>query len=100
MTVTLPDLLPVRNLLEDLLGREVKVAPGDPLKADDVPDTLIALYIDDRMQMVALLGLDLPLAAHAGAALGLMPAGAAEAALEDQKLSPALVENVGELCNI
>ncbi|GGK18000.1 hypothetical protein GCM10010124_08180 [Pilimelia terevasa] len=100
MTVTLPGLLPVRNLFEDLLNREVEVVPDDPTKSDDLPSTLVAIYVNNSGTMVAVLGLNLPLAAHAGAAFGLMPVGAAEAALEDKALSPALVENVAELANI
>ena len=44
--------------------------------------------------------MDLPLAANAGAALGLLPAGAAEDSIEEKKLSPMLAENVFELCNV
>jgi hypothetical protein len=100
MSLTLPGMLPVRNMLEDLLGREVTVTPADPVAAEDLPASVVAIYVDNRSQMVAVLGMSLPLAAYAGAALGLMPAGAAEDAVEDKELSPMLAENVQELCNI
>jgi len=100
MTVTLPGLMPVKNMIEDLLGRSVEVTPGDPLKADDLKTSLVALYTDDRKQLVSVFALDLPMAAYCGAALGLMPAGAAEDAVDEKSLSPALLENVSELCNI
>ncbi|HWH01551.1 MAG TPA: hypothetical protein VNV66_20060 [Pilimelia sp.] len=100
MTLTLPGMLPIRNLIEDLLGRDVGIELADPIVAADVPKTVIALYVDRGQRLAAVLGMDLPLAAYAGAALGLMPAGGAEAAIEDGELSPVLAENVHELCNI
>jgi len=100
MSLTLPGLMPVRNMLEDLLGREVTVTPADPVAKDDLPSMAAALYVDGAGRLAAVLGMNLPLAAHAGAALGLMPAGAAEASIEDKQLSPMLLENVQELCNI
>lgn len=100
MSLTLPALLPVRNLLEDLLGREVTVTPADPLAAGDLPQTVVALYVGEANRLVAVLGMDLSLAAYAGAALGLLPPGGAEDSIEDKQLSPMLAENVQELCNI
>jgi hypothetical protein len=100
MTLTLPGLLPVRNMLEDLLGREVSVTPTDPIDAGSVPKMVLALYVDNSTQLVAVLGMNLSLAAYAGAALGLMPAGGAEESIQEKHLSPMLAENVQELCNI
>ena len=100
-TLTLPALLPVRSLLEDLLGREVAVSHANhAVVAADLPTTAVAVYVDNSRRLVAVLGLDLPLAAYAGAALGLMPVGGAEDSIEDAELSPMLSENVQELCNI
>jgi hypothetical protein len=98
--LTLPAMLPVRSLLEDLLGREVTVGHADPVMADELPTTTMAIYIGNGMQMAAVLGLDLRLAAYAGAALGLMPPGGAEDSIEGKQLTPMLAENVHELCNI
>lgn len=100
MSLTLPGLLPVRNLLEDLLGREVTVTPTEPAEAGDLPAMVVALYVDQNNRLVAVLGMNLPFAAYAGAALGLLPPGGAEDAIEDKQLSPMLAENVHELCNI
>lgn len=100
MSLTLPGLLPVRNMLEDLLGREVTVTPADAVVAADLPTMVVAVYVDGAGRLAAVLGMDLPLAANAGAALGLMPPGAAEDSIEDKQLSPMLAENVQELCNI
>ncbi|MET8151187.1 hypothetical protein ACIBSW_05195 [Actinoplanes sp. NPDC049668] len=99
-TSVIPAALSVRNLFEDLLGRDVNVASGDPMTAEDLPTGVIALYTDASQQLYAVLGLQLPLAANAGAALGLLPAGAAEDSIEEGKLYPNLAENVFELCNV
>jgi hypothetical protein len=99
-TIALPASLAVRNLLEDLLGRDVTVNPADPVAAADLKRTVAAVYVDNSTKMVAVLGLDLALAAYAGAALGLMPAGGAEDCIEDGALSPVLAENVTELFNV
>lgn len=87
-------------MLEDLLGREVTVSPANPVTASDVPGTVIALYVDISSRLAAVLGLELSLAAYAGAALGLLPPGGAADSIGEKKLTPMLAENVGELCNI
>jgi hypothetical protein len=96
----LPGTLAVRNLFEDLLGREVTVSPGDPLAADDIATATVAIFTDTAQQIYGVLGMQLSLAANAGAALGLLPAGAAEDSIDEKKLTPALAENVFELCNV
>ena len=99
-TSVIPVALTVRNLFEDLLGRDVNVSPGDPMTAADLPTAVIAVYADTSQQLYAVLGMQLSLAANAGAALGLLPAGAAEDSIEEKKLFPNLAENVFELCNV
>ena len=99
-TSVIPVALSVRNLFEDLLGRDVNVSPGDPMTAADLPTGVFAVYTDASQQLYAVLGLQLALAAHAGAALGLLPAGAAEDSIEEKTLFPNLAENVFELCNV
>ncbi|AEV88806.1 hypothetical protein ACWT_7797 [Actinoplanes sp. SE50] len=96
----LPGSLAVRNLFEDLLGREVTVSPGDPLSADEIRTATVAIFTDNSQKIYAAMGLQLSLAANAGAALGLLPPGAAEDSIDEKQLFPNLAENVGELCNI
>lgn len=96
----LPGSLAVRNLFEDLLGREVIVSPGDPIAAPAVPTSTVAIFTDNNQKIYAVMGMELSLAANAGAALGLLPAGAAEDSIDEKQLFPNLAENVGELCNI
>ena len=99
-TSVIPAALTVRNLFEDLLGRDVNVSPGDPMTAADLPTGVFAIYTDTSQQLYAVLGMQLSLAANAGAALGLLPAGAAEDSIEEKQLFPNLAENVFELCNV
>jgi hypothetical protein len=100
MSVVLPVSLGVRNLLEDLLGREVTVSPAEPPGAVNLRTAVVAVYVDDGLRLSAVLVLDLALAAFAGAALGLMPVGGAEDCIDEKSLSPMLAENVSELCNV
>lgn len=99
-TTVIPGALDVRNVFEDLLGRDVEVKPGVPLTADDLATSVVAVFVDNAQQLYAVLGMQLTLAANAGAALGLMPAGAAEDSIEEKRLTPTIEENVGELCNV
>ena len=99
-TSVLPGSLAVRNLFEDLLGRDCSVAPGDPIAAADLPTATVAIYTDKAQQIYAVLGMQLSLAANVGAALGLLPAGAAEDSIDEKQLFPNLAENVFELCNV
>jgi hypothetical protein len=100
MSLTLPAPIHMRNMLEDLLGREVTVNPANPPEGHEVPTMLLAAYTDRQLNLAAVLGLDLALAAYAGAALGLLPPGAAQDSIEDKRLSSVLEENVRELCNV
>jgi hypothetical protein len=97
---TLPAPKNVKDVLEDLLGRPVTVAEGMPVQTADLPSTAVATYVTERLQLGAVIALDMPLAAYAGAAVGLIPAGGAQACLEDKALSPAIAENLVEICNI
>ncbi len=96
----LPSNLAIRNLLSDLLGREVEVSPGTPCPVGGKPGSAVGLYVDDRLRSAAVVVFDFALAAHAGASIGLLPPGASEAAVEDGELSEALRVNANEVLNI
>jgi hypothetical protein len=101
MSHALPVPKAVKDLFDDLLGRPVSVSPGDPLGADDLKrGVLVALYVDSTLTLRAVLGMDLPLATYAGAALGLLPAGGAQDYVADRELPPNLAENAIEICNV
>jgi hypothetical protein len=101
MSHVLPNPKEVKDLFDDLLGRSVTVNPTDPLKQADIPQTLVALYTHGpAMTLGAVVGLSFSLTAFAGAAIGLIPPGGAEACIEDKEISKMIGENAIEVCNI
>lgn len=100
MVVHLPQPKQIRDLLTDLLGREVTISPSTPLAPAPDAATSIAVYVDDHLRISALVVCDLRFSAHVGAAIGLIPIGGAEAAIEDGALSESITENLYEVLNI
>lgn len=100
MVVHLPQPKQLKDLLADLLGREVTLSPTTPFAP--APDTAasIAVYVDDQLRISALILCDLAFSAHAGAAIGLIPVGGAQAAIDDRKITDAMTENLYEVLNI
>lgn len=98
MADQLPAPLQVRETLSDLLGREVTVALEDPPAGESIP--VVAVFVHDSLALAGLIGFDLPLAANIAAAIGLVPPGGAEAAVEDGELSSMLGDNLTEVCNV
>jgi len=99
-TTQLPSPKDVRDMLEELLGKDITVGDGSPASAADLKKATVAAYIDDGNHIAAVAGMDLPLSAWIGAAIGLIPKGGAEACVEDGDLSKMVGENVREVCNI
>jgi hypothetical protein len=93
-----PEPKQVRDLLTDLLGKEVTVAPVDPPGGGPVPMT--AVFVHDDLSLAGVIGFPLPLAATLAAAVGLVPPTGAQACVEDGELSPMLADNLREVCNI
>ncbi len=97
----MPSLKSVKDLLTGLVGRDVDVATGaEPVAVGGSPGSVIGLYVDDGLDARAAVVADFALAAYLGAVLGLVPAGGAEAAIEDGELPTSLFENVHEALNI
>ena len=92
----LPVTFDVRTLLEELFGRPVLVEPGAPWSPAGREAT-VALYVDDRREVRAVGVYDLRLSAYAGAAIGLLPATAAEAAAADGRLDQVTRANLDEV---
>lgn len=97
---SLPPVKMIKDVLDGLLGREVEVAPSDPMATVDTAGGVLAAYVDDGSALRAVIGWDLPGAAYVGAAVGLVPKGGAEAAVEDRYLPENLLENLTEVCNV
>lgn len=100
MAIHLPTPKQLRDLLTDLLGREVTLSPTAPFAPGPNTPASLAVYVDDQLRISALIACDLELSAYAGAVIGLVPAGGAQAAIEDGKLTDTLEENLYEVLNI
>ncbi|CAA9419620.1 MAG: hypothetical protein AVDCRST_MAG35-1897 [uncultured Quadrisphaera sp.] len=93
----LPPAKEVRDLLEGLLGKDVDFADGR--RVTDAGG-LVGVYVDDRLGMRAVVACDIAMAAYVGAAIGLMPAGGAQDAVDDGELFPVLRDNAAEVLNV
>ncbi len=97
----LPEAKDIRDLLAGLLGRDVEVRTGagmvDPSAGDGA---MVGVYVDAALRVGALVLLDLPLAAWAGAAIALVPVPRAAACVDHGGLTDNLVENAGEILNV
>lgn len=101
MTVAaLPAPKHVRDLLADLLGREVTVGTGTPVASTKARPAAIAVFVDDRTRTLAVALLDLPLCRAAGGALGLLPVAGVNEMVASRELSETLLENLYEVVNI
>ena len=96
----LPTNQSIKDLFEGLLGREVTLSYGRRPDVEARPGPCTAVYVDDRNQLTSVVVMDFALTASAGAALGLVPPGGAEAAIEDRELPESLQENANELLNV
>jgi hypothetical protein len=90
----------IRDLLTELLDRDVQVSPNAPLAPTANNPCTVGVYVDDSLQVTSVIAFDLPLSAHAGAAIGLVPAAGAEAAIGEGILTDTLRDNVYEVLNI
>lgn len=96
----LPTNQAIKELFEGLLGREVTLSYGRRPDMEARPGPCTAVYVDDQNQLTSVVVMDFALTASAGAALGLVPAGGAEAAIEDREMPASLQENASELLNV
>lgn len=100
MASYLPVPKEIRDLLTELLDRGVQVSPNAPLAPTPNNPCTIGVYVDDSLQVTALIAFDLALSAYAGAAIGLVPAAGAETAIGEGSLTDTLRDNVYEVLNI
>jgi hypothetical protein len=97
--VSLPPTKSVRDLLLDLLRRRIDLCPGHPYAPERGERATLAVYVDDAMRTRAVAIADLPFSAYAGAAIGLITSGSAEAAIDTKALPAPIRENLRELLN-
>ncbi len=90
----------LRNIAEELLGRQVAAKKATAFEPSAAKPAAVAIYGTESGPPLGLVVCELTLAAHLGAALSMMPAGAAETAARSKKLDGNLLENFQEVCNI
>lgn len=100
MPIHLPQPKQLRDLLAELMDREVTLTPAAPYAPGPTTPASVAVYVDDSLRISAAVVCDLPFSAYAGAALGLVPVNGAEAAIEEGALTENLQENLYEVLNI
>ena len=96
----LPTAVEVREILEGMLGRDIDMAIVGEKVAPNSPGCLVGEYIDAFGKVHAVIAADLDIAAYMGAAIALIPAGGAEASIEDGFLSDNLRDNTAEVLNV
>ena len=94
----LPGRAAIRSLVEDLLGRPVELSDGDPVTAR--PGNAVAVYVNDSLGLAAAIVVDLAGAARLGGALGMLPVGGVDDAIDDHDLSGMLQDNCYEVLNV
>ena len=99
-SVYLPAPKEARDLLENLLGRDVSLRPGPPFAVSAYYPASVAQFVDSSLVIRATMALDLPLSAAVSAALALVPATGAEQAIHDGFLSPTMAEAMQEVFNV
>jgi len=98
--VKLPQPMQVRDMLCDLLGRDVLVQVRDPIQLSPQNPTYYGVYVDDRVRTSMVVFADLAMAAYGGAAIGLVPPGGAQDAVDENALPPMLADNFSEILNV
>lgn len=96
----LPTAVEVRELLEGMLGRDVEMTVVGEKVSPESPGCVVGEYIDVMGKVHAVVAAELDIAAYMGAAIALIPAGGAEASIEDGFLSSNLRENFSEVLNV
>ncbi|MCW2856955.1 MAG: hypothetical protein JWR52_2570 [Marmoricola sp.] len=96
----LPATKEIRDLLTELLDRDVQVAPNAPLAPTAANPCTVGVYVDDSLQVAAVAVFDLAFSARTGASIGLVPPTGAETAIAEGSLNETLRENLYEVLNI
>lgn len=94
----LPGRAAVRSLVEDLVGRSVELSDAEPVPTK--PSNVVAVYVTDQTTMTAVAVVDLAGAARIGGALGLLPKGGVDDAVDEGELSELLRDNCYEVLNV
>lgn len=97
----LPAALEVRELLTGLVGRDFDALTGGEKVDPQAPGgAVVAEYVNNSMQLAALVVADLPLAAAAGSAIALLPPKGVAESIKYAELSLPQFENFSEILNV
>ncbi len=94
----LPNVGAVEHLLVDLLARPVRCS--SVARPGPFPPGLYSTFVDDKRRVRAIAFSDRTFAAMTGAALALIPRGAAEDAIRKGQIPANLLENHAEIVNV
>ncbi|MGB5581250.1 MAG: hypothetical protein WBM54_06260 [Woeseia sp.] len=93
----MPDKKSIRELLEMIFGKGVIVAK---LPAVDTSDKIVATFVNDDDQLVALCACDRNFASYSGGALSLIPPDAINEVIDKGEMTEIMSENFHEVMNI
>lgn len=94
----LPSRHAVRTLLEDLTGRPIELVDGEPPAPKNT--NVVGVYVTDNLKMTAVSVFDLECAARLAGALGMLPKGGVEDAIEERDLQGMLLDCAHEVLNV
>jgi hypothetical protein len=94
----LPSRHAVRTLLEDLIGRDIAISDGRPVSPKTT--NVVAVYVTDRLATSALAVVNIEGAARLGGALGMVPRGGVEEAIERRDLVNPLRDSCYEVLDV
>lgn len=83
-----------------LFGKEVTIKQGPALTISQNDNASVCTYRDGRGRVVAGCLFDFPMAAYSSAALSMIPAGAAQDAIDEKSIPDSLKENLHEVFNV
>jgi hypothetical protein len=97
-TSPLPSRHAVRSLLEGLVGRDVEIRDAAPVPAKAT--NVVAVYVNDKLAVSAVIVVNLEAAAQLGGALAMLPKGGVADAIAERDLYPSLRDNCYEVLNV
>lgn len=100
-TRRMPDAVQVKDLLSDLLGKDVSAEPTSDLDfTDDTLAAVTGLFVENSGELSGLCIADLAWASHSGAGLAMIPRPVAEESIASGVLEGEIRQNFHEVANI
>ncbi|MCC7125875.1 MAG: hypothetical protein IT178_13570 [Acidobacteria bacterium] len=96
----LPAMDDLRRIVAGMLGSMVRAEKGKAVAPRAGVSTVSAVYIDDTNEIVAVVALELDLAASLGAALTMIPARVAAEQVSRKQIDEMIFDNAREVLNV